>query len=107
MAIYECSEHGYIGKNQTTLFAHLSKDHGLTVGAHNGIYNRHRNPRYFCNGGTHGEGQEERFKSLPIFLSHLNKEHNILIIVEKGISKKRVICPDTDVRCERYRTLMS
>lgn len=105
MAIYECSEHGYIGKNKTNLFTHLSTKHGLTVGSHNGIYKRH--VPYYCNGGTHGEEQEEHFKSLPSFLSHLNKKHNILIIVEKGISKKRVICSDTDVLCERYRTLMS
>lgn len=102
MAIYECLEHGYIGKNETNLFKHLSTEHGLTVGAHNGIYKRHA--PYYCNGGTHGE---EHFKSLPSFLNHLNREHDIIIIVEKGISKKRVICSDTDVLCERYKTLMS
>jgi len=83
MARYECSEHGYLGKKVTDLFSHLSKVHGLNVVTHNS------SPPYYCK--NHKE--ETSFVSIVTLLSHINNEHNILIRVEKGILRKRVIYP--------------
>jgi len=89
MARYECSEHGYIGKNEGSIFFHLHCSHEINTGVEN------KQPRYYCRGKYvnvfRQEHEKQNFRSLRSLLIHLENEHDIYIIAERGILQKRFI----------------